>query len=208
MRQRSTTRTALPLATREGGRRRPDAREMPASSPTPGQAAALSPAKLRAALIHGGRRRGIKTEAARLKAVFAAEQLRRLRQLPMVEEAMAARHWNCCVSWRQRARQPTSWPRPPPLCSASIPTPRPSAAPPGQATSPARGSSPRSAMTWHRFANARALKGLRRQRTRRSGQRQDHPRIHPQGQEPATRCGRLRMGLRHTNRLTTSPRRL
>lgn len=73
------------FASREGGLRRPDARAVLAAAPTPGQAATLSLAKLRAALIRGGRRRGIEAEAARLKVVFAGEQL---RQLPLVEEAM------------------------------------------------------------------------------------------------------------------------
>jgi hypothetical protein len=73
------------FAAREGGLRRPDARAVLAAAATPGQAAALSPAKLRAALVRGGRRRGIDAEAARLKTIFAAEQL---RQLPMVEQAM------------------------------------------------------------------------------------------------------------------------
>jgi transposase len=42
------------FATREGGLRRPDARAVLAAAATPGQAAALSPAKLRAALVRGG----------------------------------------------------------------------------------------------------------------------------------------------------------
>jgi transposase len=63
----------------------PGCRAVLAAAPTPGQAAPLSLAKLRAALIRGGRRRGIEAEAARLKAVFAAQQL---RQLPLAEEAM------------------------------------------------------------------------------------------------------------------------
>ena len=73
------------FATREGGLRRPDARAVLATAATPGQAAALSLAKLRAALVRGGRRRGIDAEAARLKSIFATQQL---RQLPLVEEAM------------------------------------------------------------------------------------------------------------------------
>lgn len=73
------------FATREGGLRRPDARAVLAAAPTPGQAAALSPAKLRTALTRGGRRRGIDAEAARLRTAFAAQQL---RQLPLVEQAM------------------------------------------------------------------------------------------------------------------------
>lgn len=73
------------FATREGGLRRPDARAVLAAAPTPGQAAALSLAKLRAALTRGGRRRGIDAEAARLTTAFATRQL---RQLPMVEQAM------------------------------------------------------------------------------------------------------------------------
>ena len=73
------------FATREGGLRRPDARAVLATAPTPGQAAALSLARLRTALTRGGRRRGIDAEAARLKSIFATQQL---RQLPLVEEAM------------------------------------------------------------------------------------------------------------------------
>jgi transposase len=72
-------------ATREDGIRRPDARAVLAAAPTPRDAAALTLAQLRAALITGGRSRGIDEEAARLHAVFATEHL---HQVPMVEQAM------------------------------------------------------------------------------------------------------------------------
>ncbi len=56
------------------------------AAPAPGAAAALTEARLRTLLRKAGRSRGIDAEAARLRAAFTAPQM---RQLPLVEEAMA-----------------------------------------------------------------------------------------------------------------------
>ena len=64
---------------------RPEARTILAAAPTPADAAALTLAQLRALLKRAGRRRGIDTEAQRLREAFQAEQM---RQLPLVEQAM------------------------------------------------------------------------------------------------------------------------
>ena len=64
---------------------RPEARTILASAPTPGDAAKLTPAQLRALLKKAGRVRGIDAEAQRLREVFRMEQM---RQLPLVEQAM------------------------------------------------------------------------------------------------------------------------
>jgi hypothetical protein len=69
----------------KGGIMRPDARAILAAAPTPAGAAALTTAQLRALLRKAGRSRGIDAEAARLRAVFRAGQM---RQLPLVEQAM------------------------------------------------------------------------------------------------------------------------
>jgi transposase len=64
---------------------RPDARAILAAAPTPAAAAALTLAQLRGLLRKAGRSRGIDAEAARLREVFRASQM---RQLPLVEQAM------------------------------------------------------------------------------------------------------------------------
>jgi transposase len=64
---------------------RPEARAVLAAAPTPGQAARLTLAQLRALLKKAGRVRGIDAEATRLKEAFRTEQM---RQLPLVEQAM------------------------------------------------------------------------------------------------------------------------
>jgi transposase len=69
----------------KGGITRPEARAVLAAAPTPGDAARLTAAQLRALLRKAGRSRGIDTEAARLRDAFRAEQM---RQLPLVEQAM------------------------------------------------------------------------------------------------------------------------
>ncbi|MEU2134622.1 IS110 family transposase [Streptomyces sp. NPDC018352] len=56
-----------------------------ASAPTPGQAAKLTRAQLRALLKKAGRQRGIDAETERLHEVF---RLPHMRQLPLVEDAM------------------------------------------------------------------------------------------------------------------------
>jgi transposase len=68
-----------------GGIARPEARAVLAGAPTPADAAALTVEQLVDLLRRAGRQRGIATEAARLRAVFAAEYL---RQPPLVEQAM------------------------------------------------------------------------------------------------------------------------
>jgi transposase len=73
------------FAAAKGGITRPEARAVLAAAPTPGQAAALTAAQLRALLRKAGRTRGIDTEAARLREAF---QLPQMRQLPLVEQAM------------------------------------------------------------------------------------------------------------------------
>jgi transposase len=73
------------FAEAKGGITRPGARVILAAAPTPADAARLSPAQLRGLLRKAGRRRGVDTEAARLREAFRAEQM---RQLPLVEQAM------------------------------------------------------------------------------------------------------------------------
>jgi hypothetical protein len=73
------------FGTATGGILRPDARTILAAAPTPGQAAALTAAQLRALLRKAGRTRSIDAEAARLREAFHAGQM---RQLPLVEQAM------------------------------------------------------------------------------------------------------------------------
>ena len=73
------------FSTATGGILRPDARTILAAAPTPGQAAALTAAQLRALLRKAGRTRSIDAEAARLREAFHAGQM---RQLPLVEQAM------------------------------------------------------------------------------------------------------------------------
>ena len=64
---------------------RPEARTILAAASTPSAAAALTADELRSLLKKAGRRRGIDTEATRLREAFHAEQM---RQLPLVEQAM------------------------------------------------------------------------------------------------------------------------
>lgn len=64
---------------------RPEARAVLAAAPTPGQAAILTLAQLRALLKKAGRVRGIDAEAQRLREALGTEQM---RQLPLVEQAM------------------------------------------------------------------------------------------------------------------------
>ena len=64
---------------------RPEARAVLAAAPTPGDAAALTLAQLRALLKKAGRVRGIDAEALRLRAALGTGQM---RQLPLVEHAM------------------------------------------------------------------------------------------------------------------------
>ena len=68
-----------------GGILRPEARAILAAAPTPADAAKLTLTQLRALLKKAGRRRGIDTEATRLRDAFCAPQR---RQLPLVEQAM------------------------------------------------------------------------------------------------------------------------
>jgi transposase len=69
----------------KGGIMRPEARAVLAAAPTPADASALTLTQLRALLKKAGRRRGIDTEATRLRDAFRAPQM---RQLPLVEQAM------------------------------------------------------------------------------------------------------------------------
>jgi len=73
------------FADARGGILRPEARVILAAAPTPAAAATLTPAQLRALLKKAGRRRGIETEATRLREAFRIPQM---RQLPLVEDAM------------------------------------------------------------------------------------------------------------------------
>jgi transposase len=73
------------FADARGGITRPEARAILAAAPTPGDAAKLTVAQLRALLKKAGRTRGIDAEAARLREAFRADQMRRL---PLVEQAM------------------------------------------------------------------------------------------------------------------------
>ena len=68
-----------------GGLARPDARTILAAAPTPGQAAKLTPARLRRLLIKAGRRRDLDRDVVRLRAVFTDTYL---RQPPVLENAM------------------------------------------------------------------------------------------------------------------------
>ena len=68
-----------------GGLARADARTILAAAPTPAQAAALSPARLRRLLISAGRRRHLDRDVDRLRAVFTDTYL---HQPPQVETAM------------------------------------------------------------------------------------------------------------------------
>ena len=69
----------------EGGLARADARTILAAAPTPAQAAALTPARLRRLLITAGRRRHLDRDVDRLRGVFTDTYL---RQPPQVENAM------------------------------------------------------------------------------------------------------------------------
>ncbi len=73
------------FADARGGIMRPEARVILAAAPTPADAARLTAAQLRSLLKKAGRRRGIDTEAARLREAFSVPQM---RQLPLVEAAM------------------------------------------------------------------------------------------------------------------------
>ncbi|MFE7530995.1 transposase [Kitasatospora sp. NPDC057542] len=68
-----------------GGLTAPLARTLLATAPTPGQAARLTRAQLKAVLKRAGRQRGIDAEVERL---HAALRLAQMRQLPLVEQAM------------------------------------------------------------------------------------------------------------------------
>jgi transposase len=68
-----------------GGIMRPEARGILAAAPTPGDAARLTLAQLRALLKKAGRSRGIDAEAQRLRDALRTPQM---RQLPLVEQAM------------------------------------------------------------------------------------------------------------------------
>jgi transposase len=69
-----------------GGLARPDARTILAAAPTPGQAAKLTPARLRRLLIKAGRRRDLDRDVERLRAVFTDTYL---HQPPVVENDMS-----------------------------------------------------------------------------------------------------------------------
>jgi transposase len=73
------------FASLRDGIMRPEARVILAAAPTPAEAAKLTKSQLAALLRRAGRKRGIDTEAARLRQLFRAEQM---RQLPPVEQAM------------------------------------------------------------------------------------------------------------------------
>ena len=73
------------FADARGGITRPEARAILAAAPTPATAGKLTLTQLKALLKNAGRRRGIDAEAARLREVFRAPQM---RQLPLVEQAM------------------------------------------------------------------------------------------------------------------------
>ena len=73
------------FAAAKGGITRPEARAILAAAPTPGDAAKLTPAQLRALLRKAGRSRGIDAEAQRLREAFRTPQM---RQLPLAEQAM------------------------------------------------------------------------------------------------------------------------
>jgi transposase len=68
-----------------GGLARPEARAILAAAPTPGQAAKLTPARLRRLLIKAGRRRDLDRDVERLRTVFTDTYL---HQPPVVENAM------------------------------------------------------------------------------------------------------------------------
>ncbi len=68
-----------------GGLARPDARTILAAAPTPGQAAKLTPARLRRLLIKAGRRRDLDRDVERWRAVFTDTHL---HQPPVLENAM------------------------------------------------------------------------------------------------------------------------
>jgi len=69
----------------EGGLARADARTILAAAPTPAQAAALTPARLRRLLAKAGRRRHLDRDVERLREIFTDTYL---HQPPVVENAM------------------------------------------------------------------------------------------------------------------------
>jgi transposase len=69
----------------EGGLARRDARTILAAAPTPTQAAALTPARLRRLLVKAGRHRHLDRDVARLRELFTDTYL---RQPPQVEAVM------------------------------------------------------------------------------------------------------------------------
>ncbi|GGO59288.1 mini-circle putative transposase for IS117 [Streptomyces lasiicapitis] len=73
------------VATWTNGLCRPEARELLRTAPTPARAARLSRTQISAALKRAGRKRGIETEAGRIREVFRAEYA---HQPPLVEGAL------------------------------------------------------------------------------------------------------------------------
>ncbi|MGW2935228.1 IS110 family transposase [Streptomyces sp. NPDC001156] len=69
----------------QNGLCRPEARELLKLAPTPAKAARLSRTQIQAALKRAGRKRGIETEADRLRDVFRADWA---HQPPLVEDAL------------------------------------------------------------------------------------------------------------------------
>jgi transposase len=73
------------FATWTNGLCRPEARELLKAAPTPSRAARLSRTQLQAALKRAGRKRGIETEADRLRDVLRADWA---HQAPLIEDAL------------------------------------------------------------------------------------------------------------------------
>ena len=128
----------------QGGLARADARTILAAAPTPDQAAALTPARLRRLLITAGRRRHLDRDVDRLREVFTDTYL---RQPPQVENAMGIQLERCCVSSTPPVRPPTSSPRRRSPILSNTRTPRSSTASLAWGCWPVPGYWPRSAMT-------------------------------------------------------------
>ena len=108
------------FASKRDGITRPDARGVLAAAPTPEAATKLPKSRIVVLLRKAGRQRGIEAEAARLLLIFRQPQM---RQLPLVEEAMAGRLWPSSGSSARQAKAHTISAKQRPRHSEPIPTP-------------------------------------------------------------------------------------
>lgn len=177
------------------------ARTLLAAAPTPRHAARLTRTQLKAVLKRAGRQRGIDPEVERLHAALRVPQM---RHLPLVEAAMS--HQTLALLGKFEAARIAA----DDLAEASVELfeQHPDAAVitsfPGLGALSGARVLAEIGDDRTRFADAKA-QGLRRLSSRHPGLRQEPHRHGPPGQEPATRRGRIRLGLRLPERLTRRP---